>query len=286
LTGLYEFGLGKWVSASDHFKTATEVYQQLGDYRRWNESYGMQSTIAFFLGDFQRAFEMREELHAVSRRQNDSHYEAISLSGMVANTLKLGEADDTVMARLRSLESAFTSVSARTDRYRLWALIALAHLRRNEIPQAVKAAHEALQLIEASSPTAVYGLPGYADTSDVWLRLWEQGDASAAEYATRACRQLRRYTRVFVIGQPRLGIRAGTHAWLSHKPTQARAAWAKGLVAAQKLQMPYDEGLAHYEIGRHATQAERQTHLQKALTIFEVLGARYDAERVKGELSK
>ena len=225
----------------------------------------------------------RSELYAGTRRQNDSHYEAINISGLAANKLKLGEADEAVMAQLRSLTSAFTAVSARIDRYRSYALIAIAHLRRGEIPQARQAALDALQLIEASSPTAVYGLPGYADTAEAWLRLWESGDASAAEYATRAVRQLRRYTRVFLIGQPRLWILQGTHDWLANKQKSARAAWTKGLAAAQKLKMPYDEGLAHYEIGRHATGEEQQTHLKRALEIFEALGARYDAGRVESE---
>jgi len=110
--------------------------------------------------------------------------------------------------------------------------------------------------------------------------------AGRGDYATSACRQLRRYTRVFLIGQPRRWVRQGTHAWLAHKPARAQRAWAKGLTAAQNLQMPYDEGLAHYEIGRHAPQAERHAHLQKAAEIFASLGARYDAEQAKSELQK
>jgi hypothetical protein len=45
--------------------------------------------------------------------------------------------------------------------------------------------------------------------------------------------------------------------------------------------MPYEQGLAHYEIGRHSTGAERRHHLQRASDIFIQLNATYDLARVQ-----
>jgi len=64
----------------------------------------------------------------------------------------------------------------------------------------------------------------------------------------------------------------GLYDWLDNKPNQARRAWRKSLVAAQKLGMPYDEALAHYEYGRNATGAERETNFARAREIFDRLG--------------
>jgi len=47
--------------------------------------------------------------------------------------------------------------------------------------------------------------------------------------------------------------------------------------------MPYEQGLAHYEWGRHlpAGAAERSAHLNQALTLFREIHADYDQVRVE-----
>jgi hypothetical protein len=48
--------------------------------------------------------------------------------------------------------------------------------------------------------------------------------------------------------------------------------------------MPFDEALAHYEIGRHAKGDERQAHLDRALEGFEALGASFYVAKVRSIL--
>ena len=50
--------------------------------------------------------------------------------------------------------------------------------------------------------------------------------------------------------------------------------------------MPYDEGLIHYEMGRHLPLEDpaRSEHLSQACEIFERLEATYDLDRVREAL--
>ena len=48
--------------------------------------------------------------------------------------------------------------------------------------------------------------------------------------------------------------------------------------------MSYEEGLAHYEIGRHAEGVIRREHLTKACEIFARLETAYDLEQAKKAL--
>jgi hypothetical protein len=50
--------------------------------------------------------------------------------------------------------------------------------------------------------------------------------------------------------------------------------------------MPYDEALAHFEIGRHAGGDERRDHLDRAADIFKRLGAEYDLQRARAALDR
>ena len=40
--------------------------------------------------------------------------------------------------------------------------------------------------------------------------------------------------------------------------------------------MPYEEGQAHYELGRHASGETRRHHLARAIALFARLGADHD----------
>jgi hypothetical protein len=48
--------------------------------------------------------------------------------------------------------------------------------------------------------------------------------------------------------------------------------------------MPYEEGLAHYALGRHSTGAARQHHLEQACRRFAQLDAAYDLAHAQNML--
>jgi len=101
--------------------------------------------------------------------------------------------------------------------------------------------------------------------------------------ARQACKALHNFARAYPVGQPRARLYQGWCEWLEGKPIQAFGTWQTGLGVAGQLAMPYEQGLAHYEIGRHASGEERQKHLSRALEIFEQLGAAYDAGRARAQ---
>ncbi len=131
-------------------------------------------------------------------------------------------------------------------------------------------------------------IEGCASVAEVYLALWEasHGQPPAertvlAQRARHACQDLHRYAHVFPIGQPRAWLWQGLYEWLAGKPGKARKAWQQSLAAAERLAMPYEQGLAHYEIGRHARIPERQHHLACASAIFAQSGAADELARAE-----
>jgi hypothetical protein len=94
---------------------------------------------------------------------------------------------------------------------------------------------------------------------------------------------LGRYAHVFPIAQPRALLWQGLHHWLHGREQRARTLWRNSMSAAARLGVVYEEGLAHYELARHAAPGEvaGRLHLQQAQRIFEHLDARYDLARVE-----
>ena len=98
-----------------------------------------------------------------------------------------------------------------------------------------------------------------------------------------ACKLLRRYARILPVARPSSLHFQGHIKWLMGKKKQANHLWQQSLIYAEELKMLYEQGRAHYEIGRHmdANDLERQNHLQMAKSIFEHLGANWDLDKTK-----
>jgi hypothetical protein len=136
-------------------------------------------------------------------------------------------------------------------------------------------------------PASYYLIEGYAGFAEVYLALWEASGgqmpdrrAALARQARQACEALAHYARTFAIGQPRMWLCQGRAHWLAGRPASAHQAWQKGLVAAERLAMPYEQVLLHYTIGRHSMGLQRREHLQQAEDIARRLNTAHDLARI------
>ena len=144
-------------------------------------------------------------------------------------------------------------------------------------------------MISELQPRGPYTFYGYTGIAETYLTLWENAPAdeatTLAKGASQANKGLKRFARVYTIGRPRAYLYQGWYEWLSGNRARAHKTWQQSVAAAERLAMPYEEGLAHYEIGRHREGAARQHHLARACEIFARLGASYDLSRAQAALN-
>ena len=179
----------------------------------------------------------------------------------------------------RLLETALELLVEHPDhaeQIRAYGLLAAVRLRQGQTEAAQRAASSAASLIiRFKRPTSFYLLEGYAGVAEVYLSRWENGQDSrdTRQAAQRACLALRRFARVFPIGEPRARLWSGRLLHLSGRPGRARATWRASLSAAQRLDMPFEAALAHQALGRHAASAAQgRQHLERARTLLRELG--------------
>jgi len=128
-------------------------------------------------------------------------------------------------------------------------------LAAGEAALAFRSADTAARIGEGSEPTSHYVLAGYAGIAEVYLGMWEsgRGDAVLAEEMARkvapVCKTLDVFARMHPVGQPLALLYQGLADWLGGKEAKARQHWSESLAAAERLRMPYEQGLALYERG-------------------------------------
>ena len=300
---LYRSGVGHWQKAEEGLEEALALTERLGDRVTWIGAAAVMFLVLAREGKFARMAKLAAETRALAQRIGNPAFEVWGLNAQAYGTLLLGRADEA----LGLTEAALPLLSEAEESHRIAKLNVYGMLTKIRVYQgdmsSVKSAVEDLApLVARSSPTAHSAFNPYDDLAEATLALWEAGSETLAKrgnsaagqqdsastlqelesHARQACKTLRRYARVFPIARPRALLRQGAADWLAGKPSQAHTSWKKALAAAEKLEMPYDRGLAHYAIGRHLAAGDpaREAHLNRARDIFAELGAAYDLARV------
>ncbi|HXV97519.1 MAG TPA: hypothetical protein VEC93_03785, partial [Anaerolineae bacterium] len=300
LTGVYAIGVGQWAKARDTLERARLVANQLEDRRRWEECSTALGDVFYFQGKFRASLDLWPDVYASAQRRGDTQAQSWGLAGQLRSLLALGELDTEQNGDiLKKLKSLVSEDIGSADQINSYGVIALSHWRLGEADLAQQAAEVAAYLIAQSSPTGFGIIHGYNNVAEVFLALWEaetiidlarihaSQTGNLKWNAWQTCQALRKYARAFPAGQPRASLWYGLYTWLSGQPAKAQKAWQKSLVLAERLAMPYEQGLARYEIGRHLplNNPARRVHLARAAEIFSQINAAYDLSRAQQALA-
>jgi tetratricopeptide (TPR) repeat protein len=287
--GFYLSGVGRWDEARARFQRGAAIGQELGDWRRWLENFTLELQLMMDIGLFQEAKAKNLEALERTARQEDQQIEIFTYVRQTFIAATEGDLDEA--ARLGRCAQDVELQLSPGESIGRHSLPALVHTRQKEYAEAWADVEAGRKLAASVTPTLPFSLIWYIALPQTYLTLWEDNAPVVSPQELRAaaqsaCKIMNGWGRTFPIGRPAANCYQGLFYWLDGKPDKARAAWEKSLALAQKLAMPLDEALAHYEIGRHldADDAKRADYLRRALDIFERLGAAYYARKAQHAL--
>jgi class 3 adenylate cyclase/tetratricopeptide (TPR) repeat protein len=280
--GLYKVGIGEWTTVRAKLEQAREICERLGNQREWGECLIILVASTLWEGDSARSQELSHTMEVAARHHNNPLQLVFALDGLSIHALRAGHA-----AEVATMMNEALSQPAPRE-IKSYSHKALAHLRLGDSQTAREAADETLRRLGQYPSMLLPMLESFSELADVYLQLWQAAPAAKERAEVRAmmqrvCRYLHAYARSFPIGLARAWWWQGEWEMAQGKQQKARQAWEKCLAAAERLAMPYEEGLAHYALGRQlpATDSNRQSHLTRAAELFTRLGTRYDLERVQ-----
>jgi tetratricopeptide (TPR) repeat protein len=280
LDGTYRIGLGQWDETREKADRALIYARQVDDKRVVGLILALRSLLPFHLGQFEEAGNWCWQWHETGSEIDTTQHQTAGLMGMAENLLRLEQPE----AALRLLEQAFDIWTEKANReeldmlgrFRGFVTMALTRLRLGEYRLARQAVGQAMELLPyVSSPNRITMLETVGNFAYVCLLLWakEPPDEALISAANTACDLIEKYARVFPIMGPKANILLGMREWLLQRPTYANDYWQKGLALAEQFGMPYEQAMAHVEIGKNtADPALRQEHLQKAQELFDEMG--------------
>jgi predicted ATPase/class 3 adenylate cyclase len=287
---LYTTGAAEWSTSREWLGQAVKLLEELGDRRHWEEGYGTVGFCEHYQGNFEQAIQIYIEIYEAAVRSEHVQVQMWGLLGQAGSLMRMGRTDQA----LPLLEKASTLLQesfGRTEAVRVYGVLAFAYLRAGRHKEARQYAEKTLDLIGQAPPAVFYTLEAFSGVAEVFLALWEENSSQPSEeqavlkgLAQRSCKAMQRFARVFRMGQPRAWLYQGRYEWLSGKGAKAERAWQKCLALAQKLEMPYEQGLACYELRHFGDEVARYKTLVQAQAIFTELKAGYDLARTEDAL--
>ncbi len=287
--GFVYSGEARWPEVYAAFAEALATFEEIGD-ARWRDIAASMTASTCVLRRRYPEARRRYEAGGVSpRARGDVQGQAWFSEGVAICLVAEGQTVAGLEAFDRFeawLANNFAHLADRTAELYVSAMRATAYFRLGRYPLAVQAVEENLRLVREAPPLTYYAVAGYAYCAEACLRLWDGGHvprARIAPLALQAMRNLRRVARLYRLAQPSLKLWTGLLLWLRGHPRRARAAWEAVIPLAQALDMPWEEGQAHYEIGRHLAIGDpgRARHLVRAREIFATFELAYELEQTE-----
>lgn len=303
----YYAGQGNWSSLDAIMQPAIEKSRARHAHRRWGYCQAIWASTFLYRGQFVNGLQAWRTLYEQSLASDSFLFilPAWAAGGMALCNVRLGAWHHAI----ERAEAGLVHLQGKDDaigRARCYVASALARLQREEHQLALSAVDQAAALLRDTRPTNYAALECYAWVAEVYLGLWQrslQPPATAQgrlpplrdetdqlltskQLQTRAhgaCKALAQYAHIFPIGQASAALRQGEYAWLDGRPTDAFAAWQQCIDAATTLEMPYEMGCAHRQLGRYLPAADPRCghHRHRAEAIFATLHVVHDLPRTK-----
>jgi hypothetical protein len=284
----------RWREVEAWAEQARALASAARDFRQYEQGCSILVNSLYHQGGFRRGVEVSHELEGSARRREavQTSFWGPMLRGRCLVRLgRTGEAIHELEQVLPRYESHMSSA----ERMHIDGALALALLHGGEWERALERAGRGWALMRSMKPVNCLVLGGACMLTEVSLARWERargGAGAEARELERAagecCKLLRALARRFAFAEPCALLHEGQQAWLSGRPEAARRAWRRCVERAVELAMPYEEGRARLELGRHLPPEapEREAHLTRARDLFQRLGTAVDLAHAEAELTR
>jgi len=271
----YEQLQGNWAAAIEQGKRGAEAYRLAGDLRGWAEcvTYGIIFS-SISRGEIKIYIKYSEELIRLGKEGDDTTILARGLHVQGVAQMRMGKYEEAVPFLQRALELT-ESIPDYIARSEIGALLGQCYLYEEELQKALEILEESERInTEHRIPILTTNL--MHNLAEVYLVFAEKEKNNKTEWmhkARHACKQALKAGKGSKAKLPGAMLLQGRYLWFQGKAKAARKLWLRGQALAEEMDMPYERGLIHREIG---TRLKDQTYLESAESIFRQIGTEKD----------
>ncbi len=278
-TSIFTLGEANWEEAYVSLEAANRAHEQAGDWNRLGVGVMLLANYFSLRGENERSLETYDRLCSLARRSGNSQHLAWGIDGRAKCLIRRGRSEDmrAAIGEIGESLEILQIVKMHQEEVEALGFLAYASWSGGDPVGAFAAAESASVLLERSAPNFFSQVEGYAAVARTYLSAWEleamPDEKTVEEFrsqAKHAVRALDLLARTFRACGPRAEVWHATLDWLQGRRRRAQRGWLSAFEKAEALSMPYEQGLAQLEMGRHLAldDPRRVQHLEPRRPLF------------------
>lgn len=279
MRAIHENVQGRWNASIEYAQRAVEVQQQSGHWnpRGWTTAFMSLADAHIHLGQFDQALSYGQDLARFGEDSADRQAQCWGLSRRGFARRSLGQLATSITDLSRSMELA-RSISDYQTYVDAGGELGQCYLRQEDLPPAFVLFENCRRTsIERNLKKSAVTTRFRNGLAEAYLLSAEQaGDIERTDWlkkAGRACREALRQGKAYLPGMPEAMMLQGRYEWLRARFGTAKKWWQRSLALAEELEVHYDLGRTHLEMGWRLGE---RAHLESAEIIFAAAGAEWD----------
>ncbi len=246
MVGVTAFLLGELTEAFKHIGLSLEQAESLGDWRFWTLTRTMIAALKDLRGDFGGAIEITRDVVERSRQEGWFHPLARGLEELGFCYLSLGRPDD-CLAMIHERENLPGIVGARSADLVIAGMRGLACFKLGRRDEAMTAASSVVGIVSQPGWPVWIDYQGLVPAGETLIDLLQESSANDSKALTGAVSNLlgalKAFSQTHRFSVPAYLRLKGRAQALDGRPARAAESWRRGLAAATRMGMAYEEGL-------------------------------------------
>ncbi|MFH1242556.1 MAG: adenylate/guanylate cyclase domain-containing protein [Pseudomonadota bacterium] len=271
----YEQLHGNWAMAIEQGERGADAYRSAGDLRGWAEcvTYGIIFPYISRV-EIKRIIKYSEELIQLGNEGNDATILTRGLHVQGLAQMRVGKYEEAVPFLQKALKLA-ESIPDYIARSQIGALLGQCYLYEDELQRALEILEDSERInTEHRIPIVLTNLMhNLAEVYLVFAEKQENDKANWMHKARHACKLALKAGKGSRAKLPEAMLLQGRYLWIKGSAKAARKLWLRGQDLAEEMDMPYERGMIHREIG---TRLRDQAYLDSSVCIFRQIGNEKD----------
>ena len=222
-------------------------------------------------GKIKRYIKYSEELIQLGKEGDDTTILARGLHVQGVAQMRMGKYEEAIPFLQRALELT-ESIPDYIARSEIGALLGQCYLYEEELQKALEILEEGERInTEHRIPILMTNLThNLAEAYLVFAEKEKNDKTDWMHKARHACKQALKAGKGSKAKLPNAMLLQGRYLWFQGRAKVAKKLWLRGQALAEEMDMPYERGLIHREMG---TRLKDQAYLESSEAIFRQIGA-------------
>jgi class 3 adenylate cyclase len=257
LEALWRIGYCDWEAVGRRLDQCQQLCLVAGDQLRWCNAQAVRFWSLYYRGERGSVLEQTaQELLLRAQNSGNLQQEVWALRHKALCVIDVDHPREAVEI-LEFITKAMRESGDVGENICTQGMVALALARIGRNGKSIRAAAETLRLLRNTNrPTGHVTLVGISGVCEVLLRGREAGLSNRygqwREWERQALYELKRYRRVFPVGEAQYGLWNGVSHWLDGRNSLAISTWNSAIESARRLSLRRDEAMIAAEMRRRS----------------------------------